>query len=106
MTDDLDPLFKALADPTRRAVLDKLRDGPQTTGQLADAFPELSRFAVMKHLSVLKDCELVLTRASGRQRFHSLNAVPLRRVYERWVQPFESHWSGQLLRIKDAAEGK
>ena len=104
LPDDLDPLFKALADPTRRAILDLLRDGPKTTGELTAAFPDLSRFAVMKHLGILKGCDLVLTRAEGRKRVHSIHALPLRQVYERWVRNYEDLWASQLLRLKERVE--
>ncbi|MEM6748900.1 MAG: metalloregulator ArsR/SmtB family transcription factor [Planctomycetota bacterium] len=106
MADDLDPLFKALADPTRRAILDALRASPRTTGELAEAFPQVTRFAVMKHLSVLRNCGLVRTRAEGRRKVHTLHAVPLRKVYERWVKPFEDCWAGTLLGVRRAAEAK
>jgi DNA-binding transcriptional ArsR family regulator len=58
----------------------------------------------MKHLDVLREADLVQTRDDGRQRMNSLNAVPIRRIYERWVSPFREFWSDELLRIKDAAE--
>jgi DNA-binding transcriptional ArsR family regulator len=98
--DNLDPVWKALSDPTRRAILDLLRDRPLTTTELVDAFPHLTRFGVMKHLDVLRDAQLVQTRESGRLRLNSLNAVPIRQIYERWVSPFQELWSSQLLRLK------
>ena len=106
LPDKLDPVWKALSDPTRRAILDLLRARPRTTTELVEGLPHLSRFGVMKHLEVLRDADLVHTRESGRQRVNSLNAVPIRQIYERWVSPFEELWSGQLLRIKETAEGK
>ena len=96
--------FQALADPTRRAMLDILRDGPRTTTELVDAFPRLSRFGVMKHVEVLRKAGLVQTREDGRQRVNSLNAVPIRQIYERWVGPFQELWSSQLLGLKEAVE--
>jgi DNA-binding transcriptional ArsR family regulator len=102
---DLDILFHALADRTRRAILDLLRKQARTTGELAQAFPKLSRFAVMKHLGVLEEAGLVIARREGRQRWNHLNAVPLRQMYERWVRPYESAWAGSMLNIKRAAEG-
>jgi DNA-binding transcriptional ArsR family regulator len=80
-----DAVWRALANPHRRALLDAMRDGPRTTGELAEALPELSRFAVMQHLGVLVDAGLVLTRKDGRHRHHFLNAVPIQDAYERWV---------------------
>jgi DNA-binding transcriptional ArsR family regulator len=102
--DELDPVWKALSDATRRAILDFLRDRPRTTTEIVEAFPHLSRFGVMKHLEVLRRAHLVQTREAGRQRVNSLNVVPIRQIYERWVGPFQELWSGQLLRIKEIAE--
>ena len=104
MPDDLDAVWKALSDPTRRAILDLLRQGPRTTTELVEAFPKLSRFGVMKHIDVLRSAELVETREDGRQRVNSLNVVPIRQIYERWVGRFEELWSSHLLRIKESAE--
>ena len=102
--DSLDPVWKALSDPTRRAILDFLRDRPRTTTEIVESFPHLSRFGVMKHLEVLRQAQLVSTREAGRQRVNSLNVVPIRQIYERWVGPFQELWSGELLGIKDMAE--
>ncbi|MCU1307616.1 MAG: transcriptional regulator, ArsR family [Acidobacteriaceae bacterium] len=104
--DKLDPVWKALSDPTRRAMLDILRDGPRTTTEVVDAFPRLSRFGVMKHLDVLRKAGLVQTRESGRQRVNSLNAMPIRQIYERWVGPFQELWTVHLLGLKEAIEKK
>lgn len=104
MDDDLNKVFKALADPTRRAILDMLRGGPRQTTQIVQAFPDLSRFGMMKHLDVLKRCRLVVARKQGRHRYNSLNAVPIRRLYERWVSRYEDHWASSLLRVKEHAE--
>lgn len=106
MADDLDKIWKALSDPTRRTILDLLRPGPKTTTELVDAFPDMTRFAVMKHLDVLRDANLVVTRSEGRRRVNSLNAVPIRQIYERWVSPFAELWSSTLLRLKDDMEEK
>ena len=99
--DELDPVWKALSDPTRRAILDLLRQGSRTTTEIVDAFPHLTRFGVMKHIDVLRDAGLISTREEGRQRLNSLNAVPIRRIYERWVSRYEEFWADQLLRLKD-----
>jgi DNA-binding transcriptional ArsR family regulator len=104
MSEDLDPIWKALADDTRRTILDFLRSGPKTTTAIVEQFPDLSRFGVMKHLDVLRQAALVLTREEGRQRINSLNAVPIRMIYERWVSSFEGNWASTLLRVKEAAE--
>src|SRR6266699_880914 len=104
MAKDLDPVWKALSDPTRRAILDLLHKGARKTTEIVEAFPHLTRFGVMKHIDVLRDAGLILTREEGRQRVNSLNAVPIRQIYERWVSPFQELWSNQLLRIKDTVE--
>jgi DNA-binding transcriptional ArsR family regulator len=102
--DELDPVWKALSDPTRRAILDFLRPSPRTTTEIVEEFPHLTRFGVMKHLDGLRQAHLVQTREAGRQRVNSLNVVPIRQIYERWVGPFQELWSGELLRIKEIAE--
>ncbi|MEO5814877.1 MAG: metalloregulator ArsR/SmtB family transcription factor [Gemmatimonadaceae bacterium] len=87
MTDD-DRVFKALADPTRRFLLDKLfaRDG-RTLTELESEL-EMTRFGVMKHLRVLEDAGLVVTRKEGREKLHFLNVVPIRLVHDRWIDKF------------------
>lgn len=102
--DELDAVWKALSDPTRRAILDFLRDRPRTTTDIVEMFPRLSRFGVMKHLEVLRQAHLVQTSEEGRRRVNSLNVAPIRQIYERWVGPFQELWSGELLRIKEIAE--
>ena len=97
-------LWRALASPWRRRLLDLLRDGPATTGALARQIPELSRFAVMQHLGVLADAGVVLIERRGRDRFNYLNAVPLREWYERWVQPLADIDAAALLAFKRAVE--
>ena len=104
MSPDLDPIWKALSDETRRTILDFLRTGPKPTTAIVEQFPDLSRFAVMKHLDVLRQAALVLTREEGRQRINSLNAVPIRMIYERWVSKYEGIWANALLRVKEASE--
>ena len=101
MADDLDGVWKALSDPTRRAILDLLRAGPRTTTEIVGAFPHLTRFGVMKHMDVLRDAHLINTREEGRQRINSLNPVPIRQIYERWVSRYEDFWADRLLRIQD-----
>lgn len=104
MNDDLTPLWKALADSTRRTILDLLRDEPRTTGELSDHFPDLSRYAVMKHLGILVEAGLVLVRREGRERWNYLNAVPLQQMYERWLKPYEAEWASSLIQLKALAE--
>jgi DNA-binding transcriptional ArsR family regulator len=101
---DLDVIWKALADETRRSILDYLRDGPRTTTEIVEQFPEMTRFGVMKHLQVLRDADLVLTREEGRTCVNSLNAVPIRLIYERWVSRFAEHWAMTLIGLKESLE--
>lgn len=80
-----DRIWKALADPTRRRILDALRERPRTTGELADLHRRLSRFAVMKHLGVLQRAGLVSVEWSGRERWNHLNPLPIQQIHDRWV---------------------
>jgi DNA-binding transcriptional ArsR family regulator/uncharacterized protein YndB with AHSA1/START domain len=89
-------IWQAMADPSRRRILDLLRVRPRTTGQLAGEF-RISRIAVMRHLAVLSDAGLVVSRKRGRERWHYLNAVPLERLHRRWVGPVEAGWARRLL---------
>lgn len=104
MSTDLDQVWKALSDPSRRKILDLLRNGPKTTTQLVEAFPDMTRHAVMKHIDVLRNSGLVITREEGRRRINSLNPVPIRQIYERWMGPFSELWSSTLLRLRDDVE--
>lgn len=106
MAQELDPIWKALADPTRREILDCLRAGPRPTTEIVEQFPHLSRFGVMKHIEVLREAGLVDTRTEGRQRINSLNAAPIRQILERWISKYESYWANTLLRVKEASETK
>src|SRR3954463_1206151 len=100
----MDLVFKALADPTRRELLDELfeRDG-QSLSALEERLP-MSRFGVMKHLKVLEEAGLVTTRKHGREKLHYLNPVPIRLVYERWVSKYAESWAAGLSRLKDDLE--
>jgi DNA-binding transcriptional ArsR family regulator len=106
MTDDLDPVWKALSDPTRRAILDLVRQGPRRTTEIVETFPHLSRFGVMKHLDVLREAGLINTRDEGRQRVNSLNAVPIQQIYERWVSRYQGFWADRLLRLQEDVEAE
>ena len=88
MSNDDDRVFKALSDPTRRFLLDRLfvRDG-RTLTELESEL-EMTRFGVMKHLRVLEDAGLVVTRRSGREKLHFLNAVPIRMIHDRWIDKY------------------
>ncbi|PZF86235.1 ArsR/SmtB family transcription factor [Jiangella anatolica] len=102
MTDDR--VFKALADPTRRFLLDLLftRDG-RTLTELESEL-EMSRFGVMKHLRVLEDANLVVTRRSGREKLHFLNPIPIREIHDRWIDKYTEHHTTALLELKAELE--
>src|SRR6202011_4750951 len=87
-----------------RKLLDLLKDGPRTTGQLTKGLPDLSRFAVMQHLGVLEEARLVLARKEGRSRFNHLNPVPIRQLYERWMRRHSSFAAETALHLKRYAE--
>jgi DNA-binding transcriptional ArsR family regulator len=105
--DDEDLVFKALADPTRRLLLDRLfeRDG-MTLGELEAEVPQLTRFGVMKHLAVLEAAGLVATRKKGRHKHHYLNPVPIRLIYERWIDKYRDRRAAALLDLKDQLEAR
>jgi len=96
----VEPVFKALADPTRRRLLDELfsADG-QTLGALAGRFA-MTRVAVAKHLGLLEAAGLVVTRRRGREKLHYLNAVPIRLIYDRWVSKYTETWAAGLVELK------
>jgi DNA-binding transcriptional ArsR family regulator/uncharacterized protein YndB with AHSA1/START domain len=99
-------VFQALADPTRRRLLDLLKQRPRTTGDLAARFRRLSRFGVMKHLAVLERARLVVSRRRGREVWKHLNVVPLHRACERWISPYESLWASSLSALKRLSESQ
>ncbi len=105
MTDD-DLVFKALGDATRRFLLDLLfeRDG-RTLTELESGL-EMSRFGVMKHLRVLESAGLVVTRRSGREKFHFLNAVPIRLLHDRWIDKYTERHVSALVELKNELEEK
>jgi DNA-binding transcriptional ArsR family regulator len=97
--------FAAVADPTRRAILELLRvRGSRTAGEIADAFPKISRPAVSKHLAVLRRARLVRARQSGREWRYTLDARPLEHVYRAWLEQFAPMWEASLRRLKERAE--
>jgi uncharacterized protein YndB with AHSA1/START domain len=97
-------VFKALSDPTRRSLLDELfREDGQTLSQLEERF-SMTRFGVMKHLKLLEDAGLVVTRRRGREKLHFLNPVPIRLVHDRWVSKYAEPWVAGLSEIKQRLE--
>jgi DNA-binding transcriptional ArsR family regulator len=102
----MDKVFKALADPTRRQLLDRLHaDNGQTLGALCEQL-EMTRQAVTKHLAVLEDANLVATARQGREKLHYLNPVPIHEIYERWIAKFERNRLDALHKLKQELEGK
>lgn len=107
--EDDDLLWKALADPSRRRILDLLRLGPRTTGELADILASeraLSRFAVMKHLAILGRAGLLVARREGKYRWNHVNAAPIAGIYRRWVSAFGELPATAALALKTFAEGE
>ena len=103
MSDD-DQVFKALADPTRRFLLDRLfvSDGRSLTELESDL--EMTRFGVMKHLRVLEDAGLVVTRRRGREKLHFLNPVPIRLIHDRWIDKYRERHVSALIDLKTQLE--
>ena len=100
----MDAVFKALADPTRRGLLDELfkRDG-QTLGALGRRLT-MTRFGVMKHLRVLEEAGLVITKRRGREKLHFLNPVPIRSIHDRWIDKYTEPWAAMLSGLKQGLE--
>jgi DNA-binding transcriptional ArsR family regulator len=103
---DADRVFKALADSTRRFLLDRLfvRDG-RTLTELESEL-EMTRFGVMKHLRVLEEAGLVITRRSGREKLHFLNPVPIRLIHDRWIHKYRERRTAALVGLKNELEAK
>ena len=104
MMPDMDLVFRALADPTRRSLLDELfKEDGQTLSALEQRLP-MTRFGVMKHLKVLEEANLVTTRRRGREKLHFLNPVPIRLVHDRWVSKYAEPWAATLSGLKKTLE--
>ncbi|CAN5126940.1 SRPBCC domain-containing protein [soil metagenome] len=100
----MDAVFRALADPTRRSLLDQLfREDGQTLSALEGRFP-MTRFAVMKHLRQLEEAGMVVTRRRGREKHHFLNPVPIRLIHDRWVSKYAGPWAAALSGLKSRLE--
>ena len=102
--DDLDAVFKALANPVRRGICDELRLRPLTTKQLCACFPELDRCTVMQHLGVLEEAGLVVAERRGRERWNHLDALPVHAIHERWIGPYAAYAVTMLSRLKQEME--
>ncbi len=99
-----DAVFRALAAPVRRALLDHLRDEPLTTGQLCGLFGELDRCTVMQHLKVLEEADLVIAERRGRERWNHLNPLPIHDIHERWIGAYAARAVAGLAELKRRLE--
>jgi DNA-binding transcriptional ArsR family regulator len=97
-------VFKALADDRRREILDLLKDGPKTTGELCAHFKRVDRCTVMQHLGVLEGADLVIVKRSGRNRWNYLNVVPVQEIYDRWISQYARPSVELLTRLKQDLE--
>jgi DNA-binding transcriptional ArsR family regulator len=95
-----DSVFKALANPMRRRILDGLKEEPRTTGMLCEAFPEIDRCTVMQHLKVLEEADLIIVRREGRERWNHLNAMPIKQIHDRWISQYATHALSVLDKLK------
>src|SRR6266566_7319758 len=100
----MDPVFRALADPTRRALLDELFALDGQTLVALTARHEMTRIAVAKHLKILEDAGLVVSRRRGREKLHYLNTVPIRLIHDRWVSKYTEPWAAGLAGLKSELE--
>src|ERR671934_1082657 len=96
----MDEVFRALSDPTRRELLDRLHEHDGLSLSELERELPMTRFGVMKHLRVLEDAKLVVTRRRGREKLHFLNPVPIRQIYERWVSKYAEPWVSALTELK------
>ena len=106
MIDERDAIWKALSNTTRRRILSLLRRGPLTTTAMVAALPHLSRFGIMKHMSVLRDVGLITVRKQGPRRLNSLNIVPIRQIYEELVGDYQDLWAKRLTGLKREVESR
>ena len=103
MTND-DRVFKGLADPTRRFLLDRLHERDGRTLSELESELEMTRFGVMKHLRLLEDAGLVVTRRSGREKLHYLNPMPIRMIHDRWINKYRERYVSALADLKNELE--
>lgn len=102
--DDSDRIFKALSDRRRRAILDALKDGPRTTGQLVALFPQIDRTTVLQHMRVLEAAGLIIAERRGRERWNHLNALPIKDIHDRWIGDYARNAVGLMARLRDHLE--
>lgn len=104
--DSMDPVFQALAHPARRRILDILKASPGTpVGAVCEHF-DMSRIAVMKHLKILEEAQLVVSEKAGRSRLLYHNTVPIQMIYDRWTTEYSQHWAGRLTGLKYKIESQ
>ncbi|TCB96878.1 transcriptional regulator [Micromonospora zingiberis] len=101
---ELDGVFKALASPTRRRILDLLKDQARTTGDLCEQLPQLDRCTVMQHLRALEAAGLVIAQRKGRERWNHLDPLPIKRIHDRWIGEYASAAVDRLATFKSALE--
>ncbi len=99
-------VWKALSDKTRWKILDLLREKEKTTGELCRHFKKLTRYAVMKHLNILHNANLIIIKREGKNRWNYINPIPIQEIYERWVKKYEAGWSSYLINFKNNLEKK
>ncbi len=104
IADENTRIFKALASPVRRQILDDLRDQPLTTGSLCDHFPDLDRCTVMQHIKVLEQADLIIPEKRGRERWNHLNPLPIHAIHERWIGPHAAMAVDRLDKLKRQLE--
>ncbi|MCP3742093.1 SRPBCC domain-containing protein [Rossellomorea sp. BNER] len=102
---DVSHIFKALSHDIRVEILDILKNGPKSTGELDNHFENVSRYAVMKHLTILYEANLILYRKHGRLRMNFINVAPLQMIYERWVSKYQGNFATSILTLKNNLEG-
>jgi DNA-binding transcriptional ArsR family regulator/uncharacterized protein YndB with AHSA1/START domain len=101
---EVNDLFKALGHPIRRGILDYIKEGPKTTGFLNEQFKDVSRYAIMKHLTMLVEANLIIVRREGRHRLNYLNVIPLEYLSGRWVNKYQSTVASSLFNLKSSIE--
>ncbi|MGB3387852.1 MAG: metalloregulator ArsR/SmtB family transcription factor [Pseudaminobacter sp.] len=99
-----DRVFKALAHKARRALLDRLKEGPRTTGMLCEDFAQMDRCTVMQHLKVLEQAELIVAEREGRERWNHLNSLPIKQIHDRWISEYATHALSILERLQTDLE--
>jgi DNA-binding transcriptional ArsR family regulator len=100
---ETDAVFKALANAKRREILDLLQDGPKTTGDICDGLKNVDRCAAMQHIGVLEKAGLIVVKREGRLRWNYLNAVPIQKIYDRWIKSYQGNASRFLTTLESDA---